>query len=71
MQNFKSIPDTSKTTWKAVEEIEKEFEESIINGEKNEEKASQVEKCENAAAAVGEFEDIIKDKEKDFIGLCW
>ena len=45
------------------------FEDSIINGEKHdkkviEEKAGKVEKCEDAAVVIREFEDIIKTEKK-------
>ena len=48
------------------------FEDSIINGEKHdkkviEEKAGKVEKCEDAAVVIREFEDIIKTDKKYYL----
>ena len=50
--------------------IKKELEDSIINGERHEnkeleEKASKVKNTEDAAAVIGEFEEIIKSKKKN------
>ena len=46
------------------EEIKKELEDSIINSERHENKASEVKKTEDAAAVIREFEEIIESKKK-------
>ena len=38
MQSFESLPDSSKKTRKTKQGVKKELEESIINGELNENK---------------------------------
>ena len=69
MQNFDSILETSSKTRKSKEEIRKELKDSIITGERHEnkeleEKASKVKNIEDAAAVIREFEEIIKTKKE-------
>ena len=64
MQHFGSIPETSIKTRNSKEEIKTELEDSIINSERHENKASEVKKIENAAAVIREFEEIIESKKK-------
>ena len=64
-ENFDSFPETSNKTRKLKEEIRKELEDSIIGGDRNnnkepEEKADKDKK--GAAAVIREFEEIIKSK---------
>ena len=57
-------------TQNSKQEVKKELEESLFNGEKHGnknigEKAPKVEKCEDSAAVTREFEDIIRTKKKN------
>lgn len=52
------------------QEVENELEESLINGEKHENKdikgkAEKVEKCKEAAVVIREFKEIIQTKRKN------
>ena len=64
MQHFDSIPETSIKTRNSKEEIKTELEDSIINSERHENKATEVKKTEDAAAVIREFEEIIESKKK-------
>ena len=62
----------TKRNQKTKEAIKKELDESIVNGERHgnmetEEKARGVEKPENAATVIREFEQIIRSKSKNII----
>ena len=64
--------ETTKRNQKTKEAIKKELDETIVNGERQdntetEEKARAVEKPENAATVIREFEQIIRSKSKNII----
>lgn len=52
MNIFKNVTYVSKKTRKTKEEIKKDLEEWIINGEKNENKDIEERKCEDAVTVV-------------------
>ena len=71
MQNVE-VDEANKKNRKAKDEIKKDLEESIINGERNEEieteeKVNNFETRKNAAEIIQQFEQIIKSKKNDII----
>ena len=59
-----------------MEQIKKQLNESIINGERHEDKELQdktekVEKSDEAAKIIREFEYIIKSKNRNIISLAY
>ena len=67
MQNL-DVKDAILTTKKIKSEIEKELEDSLVNGKKNENTDIELiakncaEREEDAAKVIHEFEEIIKNK---------
>ena len=76
MQNLE-VKDAILTTKKTKSEINKELEDSIANGKKNEnthieEMAKNcTESEEDAAKVIHKFEEIIKNKKKDIVWLAY
>lgn len=71
MQNVE-VDEANKKNRKTKDEIKKDLEESIINGERNEEieteeKVNNFETRKNAAEIIQQFEQIIKSKKNDII----
>ena len=71
MQNVE-VDEANKKNRKTKDEIKKDLEESIINGERNEEieteeKVNNFETRKNAAEIIQQFEQIIKSKKTDII----
>ena len=71
MQNVE-VDEANKKNRKTKDEIKKDLEESIINGERNEEieteeKVNNFETRKNAAEIIQQFEQIIKSKQNDII----
>ena len=73
MQNVE-VDEANKKNRKTKDEIKKDLEESIINGERNEEieteeKVNNFETRKNAAEIIQQFEQIIKSKKNDIIWM--
>lgn len=71
MQNVE-VDEANKKNRKTKDEIKKDLEESIINGERNEEieteeKVNNFETRKIAAEIIQQFEQIIKSKKNDII----
>ena len=69
---MENIPETNINARKSKEQINKQLNESIINGERHEnkelqDKAEKVEKSDKAVEIIHEFEYIIRSKNRNII----
>ena len=67
---------TKKKPHKTKDEIKKELDESLVNGETHDnteidETGTRIEKPEDAATVIREFEEIIKSKKKNMTCLAY
>ena len=76
MKDLKVSSESTKTNRKIKKEIEKQLEESIVNGERHgnteiEERGRTVKKPEDAATIISEFEETIRSKKKNTVWLAY